>query len=122
MWWAAADPGLSPVQYWGGQAALVLVALIGAWFALRGQRVARSTKGDELAEARRARIEQGIADELVRAKAEIGRLDVELGESYAENAALRAELGQLWRRAWALERALHQAGVDPSAIDGGRGP
>jgi hypothetical protein len=121
VWLAAgSDPGLSSVQYWGGQLALVLVTLIGAWFALGGKKVDRSTSGDQIADQRQARIDAGIAAGLERANAEILRLDRELGEAYADLAGLRAENQQLWRRAWALERALHHAGVDPTTIDGGR--
>lgn len=111
MWLAAAAPGLSPAQYWGGQIVLVVVALIGAWFALRGRHVDRSTKGDEISDARLARSE-------ARREAELEYLDRELSEERAETRRLRAENAALWR-------ALHRHGVDPPAgfsDDGGRGP
>lgn len=120
MWTAAGDPGLSTVQYWGGQSVLVIVALIGAWFALRGKKVDRTTAGDQILDAQRARVEQGRDAEITRKDTEIARLDTELEQAYAANNALRTENADLWRHRWALERALHQAGVDPATIDGGR--
>jgi hypothetical protein len=98
---AAAPTGLSPEQYWGGQVVLVVVALIGAWFALRGKRVERSTKGDEIVDARLARSEARMA-------AEIDYLDREIAEARAECRDLRAENARLWR-------LLRQHGIDPDA-------
>ena len=120
---ATTSPGASPDQYLLGQVIAVAIALLALVGTLRGHRATRATKGDELAEARRARLEQSIVDELARAKAEIARLDGELAEAYTEVGALRVENRQQFRLVRAYERKLHELGINPDdgLNDGGGG-
>jgi len=124
MYLAAAAPessGPSSTQFLLAQVVTLSVALVAAIAAIRGKRTDRQTKGDEILDQRRARIEQGIEAELARAKDEIARLDREVTESYAEVGTLRKENHHQWRLLRRYERELNRLGVDVDDLtDDGR--
>ncbi len=116
LYLAAAAPsdssGPSSTQFLIAQFVTLTVALVAAVAAIRGKRTDRATKGDEILDQRRARIEQGIEAELVRKNEEIARLDRELEEAYAEVGKLRKENHLQWRDLRRYARELDRLGVD----------
>lgn len=93
--WLAADNGTgTPVELlWAAQAVSLLVGLASGWFALR-------TKRTETTDSRQARFD--------------ARVDRELDEALAANAALHRDLEETQRRAARYEAYLHWHGIDPA--------
>jgi len=93
--WLAADNGTGTpaALLWAAQAVSLLVGLASGWFALR-------TKRTEATDSRQARFD--------------ARVDRELDEALAANAALRRDLEDAQRRAARYEAYLHWHGIDPA--------
>jgi len=93
-WLITANGGTgTPVALlWATQSVSLLIGLASGWFALR-------TKRTETTDSRQARFD--------------ARVDRELDEALAANAALRRDLEDTQRRAARYEAYLHRHGIDP---------